>query len=146
MTRRIVRASLLSAAAAVAMTVGACSNSTSSSTTSPTPTPTGPITEPPFSSIVYPSAVGAAWQKITVSGASGTVTATLVSTDPPGVTLGLGIGVSGVVNGCPQGVSANVVAGGQVSAPVDVGTYCIKIFDPGTLKSKVAFTVSIVHP
>jgi len=141
MTRRLIRATVVAAFVAAA----ACSNSTSSSTTSPSTTPTGPTTET-FSSIVYPSAIGAAWQKITVSGSTGTLTATLVSTTPPGVTVGLGLGVSGVVNGCPQGVSVNATAGSQISATVDPGTYCVKIYDPGTLTSQVAFTVSIVHP
>src|SRR5262249_40096588 len=121
-----------------------CSDSNSSSTTSPTPTPTGP-TNSTFSSFIYPSAIGAGWQNLTVSGTTATVTATLVSTNPPGVTVGLGIGVAGVVSGCPQGVSINATSGAQLSATVDPGTYCVKVFDPGTLTSKVEFTVTIVH-
>jgi len=145
MTRRLVRAGLFAAVLAGVVAAAGCSNSNPPSTTSPTPTPTGPTTAT-FSSFVYPSAIGAAWQNLTISGTGGTVTATLVSTNPPGVTLGLGIGVAGVVNGCPQGISINATSGAQVAASVGAGSYCVKVFDPGTLTSKVEFTVSIVHP
>ena len=35
---------------------------------------------------------------------------------------------------------------GLLTVSVDAGTYCVRVFDPGTMTAQTAFTVTIVRP
>lgn len=112
-----------------------------------TPTRTSPVTET-FASNLTPQ--GSVWRFIT-AGQSGTLTATLTSTDQPGTTVGFAIGLrNGTSTGCFVTRDVVVAAGTQpqLSASVDAGSYCVRVFDPapGQLQRPLNFTVTIVYP
>ena len=80
----------------------------------------------------------------------GTVRITLQSVGPPSnVAVGLGLGFwrpDG--SGCSLSQSLVTPAGSapQITATVDPGVYCIKVFDTGTLADTVAFSIQVVYP
>ena len=114
-----------------------------SSPTTPT-TPVSPVTET-FSSIVYPQ--GTASQQF-VAAKAGTVTLTLGALASPGP-VGLGIGITQQTGlGCFLSTIVQATADtlAQITAPVDAGSYCVKVFDVGNLTVPTAFSVTIVRP
>ena len=128
---------------AVAMSAG-CSDSMTP--TAPTTTTTSPVTVT-YSTTIGPR--GAAARAFTASQA-GTVSVTLVSTEPPSdVVLGLGVGIPRADGGgCSLAQSVTTSAGpnAQIVTTVDAGNYCVRIFDAGSLTDPVAVTVTLVHP
>jgi hypothetical protein len=113
--------------------------------TAPTPR-TSPVTETFSSNLVVQ---GAVWRIVTAA-QTGTLTATLTTTDQPSTVVGVGLGVksgSGVT-GCLLNSSVTATAGSapQLSAQVDAGDYCVKLFDVGALSSTMSFTLTIVYP
>ena len=50
--------------------------------------------------------------------------------------------------GCLLNSSVTAAAGSapQLSAPVDAGDYCVKLFDVGGLTAPMSFTLTIVYP
>jgi|HubBroStandDraft_6_1064221.scaffolds.fasta_scaffold1455644_1 hypothetical protein len=117
----------------------------SSSTTAPSPTATSPTTDT-FTSTLY---VGSAVSRSYTLSTAGTVTATLVGAAPPTIVLGIGVGIPQLNGaGCVLNSSLNTVAGptAQVTVAVDIGAYCVQVFDPGTVTDLASFTVNIIHP
>ena len=114
-------------------------------TTPITPTPVSPTTST-FSSRLTPS--GAVARLFTATKA-GSISATVTAAGPPGTRVGLGIGVpaTGVAR-CSLSTSLTVVAGPspQLVANVDGGSYCVVIFDVGTLTDEIAFDLTLVYP
>lgn len=114
------------------------------STTEPTPTT---LAEDSFSTQLLPG--GTAARDIVVT-TRGTVSVTLSSTTPAGMRLGLGLGIPQANGaGCLLSLSVEAVAGAspQVSATVETGTYCVKVYDAGHLTtSAVPFTLLISRP
>ena len=125
-----------------------CSDDTS--VTSPTTTtPTSPVTETFAGGLVR---LGTASRTITAAKA-GTIELTLKSMSPAAYTnviVGVGIGVpTSVSAGCSLTTAVNTAPGTspQVTASVDAGTYCVKIFDVGNLTPQQAFfELTIVRP
>ncbi len=81
---------------------------------------------------------------------AGTATITLAQIGPPAdVTVGLGVGIPQSDGaGCylTQTLRAGASSVPQLTVPVEAGTYCVRLFDTGTLTSQVAFSVTIVRP
>jgi hypothetical protein len=116
-----------------------------SSSTSVAPSTTGPVTETLNSSLA-PN--GGSFRVFTASQA-GTVTVRLASTNPPGLSLGVGVGVLVGTTDCRMSTSVVTTASdqAQVTASVNAGTYCAGVYDPGTLGSTfVGIVVNIQHP
>ncbi len=91
---------------------------------------------------------GASSRTFTASQA-GTVRLTLQSLGAPATAIGLGIGIPRIDGaGCvlSQSVTTGPGAGPHLTAAVSPGTYCVRIFDPGTLPSPATFSVQIVYP
>lgn len=106
----------------------------------PTPTP-GTIT---FASQVIRGGFTA---RAFDASASGTLTARLESLSPDLVGVGLGIGIPTFTGDCPVTVQVtNARPGTELSVGVAAATYCVKVFDPGTITTPVSFTVRISHP
>src|SRR5262245_37001313 len=107
---------------------------------------TAPSTASPmtFASNLAPK--GASTQTFTVAGGTtGTVTATIDVN--PARTVGFGIGMwRPDTSTCSLTQSVNTAGGAQLTATVDQGTYCVKVFDIATLPDFVAFTVKVTHP
>lgn len=80
----------------------------------------------------------------------GTVRVTLQSVGPPANTVvGLGLGFwrpDGTGCSLSQSVVTPAGTAPQITAPVDPGVYCIKVFDTGTLTDTVAFSIQVVFP
>ena len=78
--------------------------------------------------------------------ASATVTPTSVGSSST-LKIGLGIGIpDSLGSGCLFTRSIETAAGGSVTANVDAGTYCVRVYDIGTLTSTVNFTATIIRP
>ncbi len=112
--------------------------------TAPT-TRSSPVTET-FSSNL--TVQGSAVRMITAI-QSGTFTATLTAADQPGVLVGLAIGLRNG-NGTQCLVTREIVAAAgsspQLTAQVDAGDYCVRLFDVGQLQSSMNFAVSLNFP
>jgi hypothetical protein len=79
---------------------------------------------------------------------AGTVSVTLTSLGVAGP-IGLGIGTPNGATSCVlTSSSASVVPGGspQISATENPGSYCVEIFDPGTLTASTTFSITVIHP
>lgn len=113
--------------------------------TSPTPTADTDLLLREFTSLLIPG--GSASREFSTT-AAGTVTVTLRSTTPPGVVIGVGVGIPRSNGSCALAAAVEASAGAapQISMTADVGTFCAKVYDPGTLASPLPFTISISRP
>ena len=82
--------------------------------------------------------------------ASGTVSITLTTTDPPSTLVGLGIGIPGNNSGTcdlTKTVQTRPGAAAQLTASVESGTYCGGVFDVGGVGTRgVLVTYTVAHP
>lgn len=111
---------------------------------STSPSDTTPKTET-FSGTLTPQ--GSSVFTFTVS-KSGQVSLTLTSVAPTATTpLGLGIGTPNGTACTMSSSTPNAVAGSsaQISVNESPGTYCVRVFDSGTLSATVTFTVTVAH-
>jgi hypothetical protein len=134
----------------VALLCSACGNSpstTSPSTTSTTPSRTTEL----FTGNL--AAGDSQFYSFTV-GQSGTTDITLVSLTPAGTArpaltnpVGLGIGTP-AGTGCSLSTALTAQPGlaAQLSTSTPATTYCVDIYDIGSVTAPVAFTIRIVHP
>mgnify|MGYP003344431404 FL=1 len=112
--------------------------------TAPTDTATA-IDVNAFASQVVPG--GSASREFTLT-TSGKVGVTLKTTTPAGAVLGLGMGIPRSNGTCALADAVQTTAGSsaQLSMSVDTGTFCVKVYDTGTLSAPVAFTLGISRP
>lgn len=132
---------LRSCALATVLSVGGCGKD--DAPTAPT-TRSSPTTET-FSSNL--TVQGSAIRMITAIN-SGPFTATLTSAAQPGVQVGLAIGLRNGNSQCLSTREVIAAAGSspQLTAQVDAGDYCVRIFDVGQLQSSMNFSVSLSYP
>jgi hypothetical protein len=111
--------------------------------------PDVPILQGTAGTIAFSSTLGVAGAATRAFTAAETgqvrVTLTAVGTSR----VGLGVGIPRFDgSGCllAQSIETSGGAAAQISLQVDVGTYCVKVFDVGTLTTPVGFALSIVHP
>ncbi|MCR4375779.1 MAG: hypothetical protein NUW22_13110 [Acidobacteria bacterium] len=114
--------------------------------------PTTPTETPTTTTITFASnlAVGGASTRSFAVTRTGTVSVTLVNAgNSTTLKVGLGVGIPlGDGSGCVLSRSVETVAGttAQLELTVDTGTYCVQIYDPGTLTAVVPFSISLVYP
>ena len=126
----------------VAVGAAACGDSPTAPTSTVAPSP---VTET-FSSQL--TVKGTASRSI-VTAVCGTVSVMLAAMTLPGSILGLGIGIPRADgSGCSlsSSVSTGAASAAQLVVVADAGSYCVQVFDLGTLTDPVGFTVSIVRP
>jgi hypothetical protein len=113
--------------------------------TSPTPTADTDLLLREFTSLLIPG--GSASREFSTT-AAGNVSVTLKSTTPAGIAIGLGVGIPRSNGSCALAAAVETPAGtdAQVSITADAGTFCAKVYDPGTLEAPLPFTISIVRP
>lgn len=143
MTRaRLMLVALLTAPLAVACDNGPTTPTTDTTTT--TTTTTSPVTET-FSSQL---AVGGTSSRSFNAAKPGTATVTLTSLGGSStLKVGFALGIPDQAgSGCLFTKSSEAAAGGQLSAAVEAGTYCVRVYDLGTLAATTNFTVTIVRP
>jgi hypothetical protein len=111
----------------------------------PTATVTSPATES-YSTLVVPKGTSSYLFK---THGRGPASATLTTTIPSSASVGFGIGIP-KANGTGCNLNSSVVTGAsdapQLNVTVEVGDYCVQVFDPGNLTDSVSFRVSITHP
>ena len=81
-------------------------------------------------------------------GQAGTVNATLTSLGGSSP-VGLGIGTPGGTTSCQLATSSQSTTAGtspQVSAKETAGSYCVCVFDTGSLAAATTFAVTVTHP
>ena len=135
---------LLVIALLAAVLSSACGDDTTT-VTEPTPVRGSPVNES-FQSNLTPQ--GSVWRLIDAI-QTGTMTATLSATDQPSTVVGMGIGLrNSTSTACLLNKEVITTAGSspQLSATVDRGNYCVKLFDTGTLTTPMSFTITLTYP
>lgn len=109
------------------------------------PTPDTALLQREFSSALIPGGSASRDFEMTTAG---TIAVTLKTTTPPGVVIGVGIGIPRANGSCAASAGVETVAGdaAQISVTAQAGSYCAKVYDPGTLPAPVPFTISISRP
>ena len=123
----------------------ACDNGpVTPSATTTTTTTTSPVTET-FSSQL---AVGGYASRSFTAAKAGTVTVTLTNAGSSStLKVGLALGIPDQAGtGCLFTRTTETAAGGNVSATVDAGAYCMRVSDIGNLTAAISFTATIVRP
>jgi len=112
---------------------------------SPTPVADTATLVKEFSSLVVPGGSASRDFELTAAGPIGI---TLKSTTPDGVLVGLGVGIPRSNGSCALSAAVETTAGAtaQITLSADTGTYCARVYDPGTLTAPVPFTISISRP
>ncbi len=130
-------------AGALCLALAASGCSKNDTTTSPSTT-TSPTTMT-FASQV--SVKGGTARTFTMSSA-GTVKVTLVTLGNGTVRAGLGLGIP--ATSAPCSLAYSLVTGPsstpQIVTSADAGTYCVQVYDSGTLTSDTEFSVTVEHP
>ena len=63
--------------------------------------------------------------------------------------VGIGIGTPNGTTSCTLATTSQSTTAGaspQLTANENPGTFCVAVFDPGTLTSATTFAISVVHP
>jgi len=127
----------------LALGAAGCSNSTTSPTTTTT-TPTSPFT------VTFASALaqGGSTTRTFVTSTSGTIKLTLASLGTGAQKAGIGVGITTTAAPCSLAQSVITLPGSspQISLPADQGTYCVQIFDVGTLVDDTPFSLTVEYP
>lgn len=123
----------------LALLAGGCGSSNSTPTT-----PTSGHAVETFNGTLQP--LGTNVHDFTI-GITGEVTVTLTSAGPPpNITLGVGIGTpNGAVCSLIQAQSVSAANIAQITGQADPGSYCISVYDTGTLTAPVNYTVVVSH-
>ena len=98
-----------------------------------------------YASVLFP---GGFTSRTFEASTAGTVTVIMDTISPAGVvSLNGGLGFPRADGGGCQLTSTFVASrGAQLAVPVEIGTYCVKVSDPGTLTQLTSFSMRIVHP
>ena len=79
---------------------------------------------------------------------SGNVAVKLKTTLPSCVAGGLGIGIPRSNGSCALSAGVHAIAGNvaQLAMIAEAATYCVKVYDPGTVTEPTTFTIVISRP
>ena len=136
---------------ALALSVLACGSSNSTATTPTTPTTvTSPTTGETFSGILNPNSASAYSYTQALTGPVNVTLASLM-TGPlgPAVATPLGVG-TGTPTDTDCAVSSSLVLTPSLNAQITTstvspGTYCVRIFDTGSMTVPLYFAIRIAH-
>ena len=109
------------------------------------PTSTATAGTDTYSSVLFP---GGFTSRSFEASAAGIVTVVMDAISPANVaSLFAGVGFPRTDGGgCQLTRTFTASRGAQLAVPVEIGSYCVKIADPGTLTQLTNFTIRIVHP
>lgn len=81
-------------------------------------------------------------------GTAGTVSIALTSFGNGAQRAGLGVGITATSAPCSLSQSVVVAASStpQIVTTADAGTYCVQLYDTGTLTDDTSFTLTVQHP
>ena len=128
---------------ALACLIGLAAGCGSNTSTATSPSTSAFPTSEAWSAVLAP---GGASSRSFSTNAAGTITVTLTSA---GDTVGLGVGLPRTTGGgCRLGVTVTAAPGStaQLTTQADVGSYCVQVFDLGTLSNPIPFALTIKHP
>lgn len=114
--------------------------------------PTAPAPTPTTTTVTFASnlAVGGSSSRSFEVTRAGVVSVTLTNVgNSTTVKAGLGVGIPlSDGSGCVLSRSVETTAGNtaQLELAVDVGKYCVQIYDSGTLTGVVPFSINLVYP
>jgi hypothetical protein len=132
---------LLAASLLLAASTLACGDSTTAASTTTTTTTEN------FNSVL---AVGGNTSRAFTMTTAGTITVTLTTFGSGTQKAGLGIGVPTAALGSPCSVTQSTIttagASPQITTTADAGTYCVQIYDTGSIVGDTGFQIAIVHP
>lgn len=113
--------------------------------TSPTATADPDALQREFTSLILPGGSASRAFDLTVGGQ---IAVTLRSTTPAGVMVGVGLGIPRLDGSCALQAVVETAAGNaaHIALAADAGTYCAKVYDLGTLRDPLPFTISISRP
>jgi hypothetical protein len=101
-----------------------------------------PETTERFSGTLQPQSLS--WHPVVVE-ASGTMDLTVESLSPAAA-VGIGIGHD-PTSGCSlDALNASAGVGTLLSRGLTAGSYCVAIYDPGSLAGPTTYTLKVVHP
>jgi hypothetical protein len=125
----------------VAGGAAACSDGT---TTAPSTTTSSPVSAV-FASHLAP---GGSTSRAFAVAAAGTVTVTLTAFGLGTDAVGLGVGIPATGAPCSLTQSVTTAAGTapQIVVGADAGSYCVQLFDIGSIAAETPFSVTIEHP
>jgi hypothetical protein len=107
--------------------------------------PTSPTTSPTTETFTGQFSPGGGASRVFTSAGTGAVTLTV--TQVTAAEVGLGVGIPQPSNiGCYLSETIEAATASTLTTGVEAGTYCVRIYDLGTLTAPVAFTLTIVHP
>ena len=142
MTPALLRTTLAALVLASSLTVAGCDEDP----------PTTPTPDPTTTTVLFASnlAMGGSSTRSFEVTRAGIVSATLVMVgNSTTLKVGLGVGIPlADGSGCVLSRSVETVAGttAQLELNVDIGKYCLQIYDPGTLTGVVPFSINLVYP
>lgn len=98
-----------------------------------------------YASVLFP---GGFTSRTFEASAAGTVTVIMDTITPDTVaSLAGGLGFPRADgSGCQLTSTFVASRGAQLAVPVEIGTYCVKVSDPGTLTQVTSFSMRIIHP
>jgi len=114
--------------------------------------PTTPDPEPTTTSVVFSSnlAMGGSSTRSFEVTRAGVVSVTLIMVgNSTTLKAGLGVGIPlADGSGCVLSRSVETVSGttAQLELSVDIGKFCLQIYDPGTITGVVPFSIHLVYP
>lgn len=81
-------------------------------------------------------------------GTAGTVSIALTALGNGTQRVGLGVGITATSAPCSLAQTVITAASStpQIVTTADAGTYCVQLYDTGTLTDDTAFTVTVQHP
>jgi hypothetical protein len=131
--------------ALIALVAFAAIGCTRTTMTSPTATADPDALQRDFTSLILPGGSASRAFDLTVGGQ---IAVTLRSTTPAGVTVGVGVGIPRSDGSCALQAVVETAAGAtaQIAIAADAGAYCAKVYDLGTLRDPLPFTISISRP
>jgi hypothetical protein len=98
-----------------------------------------------YTSVLFP---GGFTSRTFDASAAGTVTVIMDTISPasvPSLSVGIGFPRSDG-GGCQLTRTFTGTRGAQIAVPVEIGTYCVKVSDPGTLTELTTFSLRIIRP
>jgi hypothetical protein len=114
--------------------------------------PTTPIPPPTTTTVVFSSnlAMGGSSSRSFEVTRAGVVSVTLVNVgNSTTLKAGIGLGIPlADGSGCVLSRSVETLSGttAQLELSVDIGKFCLQIYDPGTLNGVVPFLIHLVYP
>lgn len=132
---------IISLGAALLLAIGAAGCSSDTTTSASTTTS---VTDTFSSALAFRGSATRTFKM----GTAGTVSIALTALGNGTQRVGLGVGITATSAPCSLAQTVITAASStpQIVTTADAGTYCVQLYDTGTLTDDTAFTVTVQHP